>query len=118
MKNTISVIAFFVMMITGSFVSAQNAVEIKSEKVQIKTSAVCGMCKTTIETALFKVKGVKAAQLTVSTKMVEVIFDPRKVSLDEIRTAINMVGYDADEKPADPVAYENLHGCCKKDSHD
>jgi hypothetical protein len=25
-----------------------------------------------------------------------------------------MVGYDADNMPADAKAYESLHGCCKK----
>ncbi|MBL4654727.1 MAG: hypothetical protein JKY33_02775 [Bacteroidia bacterium] len=41
---------------------------------------------------------------------------PNKITIDNIRNAISKVGYDADEVEADPVAYEKLHGCCKKDS--
>lgn len=89
----------------------------RTRKAEIKTSAVCEMCKATIEKAMFRVKGVKMSSLNVDTKMLTVIYDSKLTTLDKIRTAINNVGYDADESPATPEAYENLHSCCKKDSH-
>ncbi len=89
----------------------------KSETIQIKTSAVCGMCKHTIETALYNVKGVKSAKLDVPSKVVTVEYKPSSITPGQLRTAITLVGYDADEMLADAKAYEKLHGCCKKGAH-
>jgi len=90
--------------------SAQNA---EKQFVEIKTSAVCGMCKTTIENALDKVDGIKYADLDVETKVVSIKYDATETTVETIKKAINMAGYAADDMPADPAAYEKLHGCCK-----
>ena len=87
----------------------------KFKTVKIKTSAVCGMCETTIENGLTKVKGVKNSQLNVKSKIVTVKYSPKKTDPEKIRKAITLIGYDADDMPADEKAYENLHYCCKKD---
>ena len=87
------------------------------ETVEIKTSAVCDMCKETIEKEMAFTKGVTAAELDVKTAMLTVSYKTNKTTLEDIRAAINGVGYDADDSPATKEAYENLHGCCKKDSH-
>lgn len=89
----------------------------KVETAVIKTSAVCGMCKETIETALFKTKGVISANVDLATKEVTVQYRTQKVTVEALRTAINHVGYDADETAADPVAYDKLEGCCKKEAN-
>ncbi|MBL4654728.1 MAG: heavy-metal-associated domain-containing protein [Bacteroidia bacterium] len=46
------------------------------KEVVITTSAVCGMCKTTIEKALAYEKGVKEYNLEVATQKVTVKYDP------------------------------------------
>jgi copper chaperone CopZ len=92
---------------------AQNGNE---KTVQIKTSAVCDMCKTTLEKAMAYEKGVKASALDVDSKMLTVTFDSRKTNEDKIRKAVNETGYDADDKPATPRAYNKLDDCCKKDA--
>ena len=89
----------------------------KTETIEIKTSAVCNMCKHTIETALFNIKGVKSATLDVPSKVVTVVYKTAQVTPEQLRTAITLVGYDADDMPADPKAYDNLSGCCKKGAH-
>lgn len=96
---------------------AQEEKSKKTETVEIQTSAVCGMCKDRIETALFGVKGVKSASLDMATKVVTVKYKPAEVSADELRASISQTGYDADSVPADPQAYEKLHACCKKGGH-
>ena len=100
-------IAFGVSLV----VSAQST----KEKIVIETSAVCEMCKTTIEDALHNVEGVKSAYLDLNTKAVTVKYDGTELTPENIKAAIIMAGYDANELPADETAYENLHGCCKKD---
>jgi len=87
------------------------------ETVEIQTSAVCDMCKGTIEKQLAFTKGVTAADLDVKTSIVTVSYKTNRTTLEDIREAINEVGYDADDSKATKEAYDNLHGCCKKDSH-
>ena len=82
----------------------------------IKTSAVCDMCKETIEKAMAYEKGVKKSDLNVESKILMVTFDPKKTSLEKIRIAITKVGYDADGLAADKNAYDNLNPCCKKNA--
>lgn len=84
---------------------------------KIKTSAVCDMCKETLEKTMAYEKGVKESNLDVDSKILTVTFDPKKTDLNKIRLAISKAGYDADNVAADPKAYDNLHACCKKDGH-
>lgn len=83
---------------------------------KIKTSAVCDMCKETLEKAMAYEKGVKDSKLDVETKVLTVKYDPKKTDLAKIRTAVANSGYDADAVPANPKAYDKLNACCKKDA--
>lgn len=85
-----------------------------TEQVKIKTSAVCGMCKSKIESGLAFEKGIKDVNLDVKSKIATVTYKTNKTSPDKIRLAISKLGYDADEIPADKKAYDKLSPCCKK----
>jgi periplasmic mercuric ion binding protein len=85
------------------------------QTVKIKTSAVCGMCKRKIEKNLAYEKGIEDVNLDVPSKIVTVKFNPKKTSVAEIKKMISNTGYDADELASDPVAYEKLSSCCKKE---
>jgi periplasmic mercuric ion binding protein len=86
----------------------------KWETIEIKTSAICGMCKETIETALAYEKGIKKSSLDVKSKVITVTYNPAKTNPGNIRMAIAKSGYDADDVQADEKAYEKLESCCKK----
>lgn len=88
----------------------------KMQIVQIQTSAVCGMCKETLNKSLLSLKGIKKVEMNEETKILSVTFNPKWIQADGIRKAISEVGYDADSVPANPKAYEKLHACCKKDA--
>ena len=94
------------------------AAEAQVEKVEIKTSAVCEMCKEIIERDLAFEKGVKSAELDVDTKILTVEYNAKKTTADKIRTRITKVGYHADDKKRDPKAYSKLPDCCKDGGHD
>jgi periplasmic mercuric ion binding protein len=111
MKNVQKFLIIAFVLVTGMTACGQKA---KTEKVEIKTSAVCGMCKTTIETGLAFEKGIRDATLDVETKIVTVNYNPSKTNVDTIRKAISKLGYDADDVPADKAAYDKLSPCCKK----
>jgi periplasmic mercuric ion binding protein len=102
------------LLFLASFGYVQAQKSDKWQTIQIKTSATCGMCKETIETALAYERGIKKTNLDVKSQMLTVIYNPAKTSPDKIRTAISKSGYDADDVAADPKAYEKLEECCKK----
>ena len=86
-------------------------------EVKIKTSAVCDMCKTTLEKAMAYEKGVKQSSLDVELAILTVAYNPNKTNAEKIKKAITEAGYDADELVANTRAYNKLNACCKKDAH-
>lgn len=86
------------------------------ETIRIKTSAVCEMCKETIEKAMSYEKGVKDFSLDVDSKILTVTYYTKRTSADRIRIAVTKAGYDADDRMADAKAYDRLDACCKKDA--
>ena len=87
----------------------------KKAEVKIKTSAVCNMCKKTIERDLSYEKGVKESSLDVESQVLTVVYNPEKTDVEKIRKALTNIGYDADSLTANPKAYDNLDDCCKKE---
>ncbi|GAA4381906.1 heavy metal-associated domain-containing protein [Hymenobacter koreensis] len=85
-----------------------------AEQVQIKTSAVCDMCKTRLEKAMAYEKGVQSAVLDVPTQMLTVQYRAGKTTPDALRAAVAATGYDADQQTANAKAYDRLPECCKK----
>ena len=108
---SITLIALFFAMSLSSQVVAQ------SQEIIIQTTAQCGECKTIIEKALMAEKGVRFAELDVKSKQAKVVFNPKKTTPEQLRKAISMVGYDADDVLADPAAVAKLNPCCTKDGH-
>lgn len=114
--NTIKKIAASIAaLLMILFVIPASAQSKSKEEIKIKTSAECGMCKTTIEKALAFEKGVKKAELNLETKEITVVYNPKKTTPDQIRKAISNAGYDADDVKANPKVYQQLPECCKKD---
>jgi len=113
MKKIILISTIAILSTNISFAQKQN----KYEEIKIKTSAVCEMCKTTIEKAMAYEKGVKSFELDLKTKVLTVKYNPKKTTPEKIKKAVTLVGYNADEMPADSKGYEKLPDCCKKDGH-
>lgn len=109
MKKTL--IALFGIFFTLSFYSYAQ-----TEKVVIKTSGRCDMCASTIKEGLAFEKGIKKASVNTDNFEVTVWYASNKTNPDKIRKAITKVGYDADNLPADSIAYNKLADCCKKDT--
>ncbi|GAB3226792.1 hypothetical protein GCM10027346_09460 [Hymenobacter seoulensis] len=85
-----------------------------TETVQLKTSAVCDMCKARLEKAMAYEKGVQEAKLDVPSQILTVTYRPEKTTAEALRTAVQKTGYDADDQTADARAYDRLPDCCKK----
>lgn len=109
--KTILISIFTVFMTFGLFAQTRS-----TEKIVIKTSAVCEMCKKTIEQGMAFEKGLKDITLDVKTKEATIIYNPKKTTPEALRKSISKLGYDADQVPADVTAYNKLSPCCKKDA--
>jgi mercuric ion binding protein len=107
------------VFLTAQVAPAQSPATIKvkgpaTEQFQMKTSAVCDMCKARLEKALAYEKGVQSATLDVPSKVLTVSFRPDKTTPAALRTAVQRSGYDADGQLAEARAYDRLPDCCKK----
>lgn len=105
----------FIAMILGPVAMQAQDKNSKTEKVEIKTSAICDQCKERIEKNMAFEKGVTAVSLDSETKILMVEFKKGKTDKEKLKKAVSKIGYDADEVPADPKAYDRLPSCCKKD---
>ncbi len=114
MKNYLQVILIGLYLVVAIPVLSFGQAKETSSKIEIKTSAVCGDCKTRIEHDLSFAKGVKKVTLNLEDKVATVLYNPQKTNPDALRKAINQIGYDADDKPALAAAYNKLPACCKK----
>ena len=113
MKNVL-LIAF--LFLAGNVSIAQA----KKETIIIKTTTYCDHCKVCetcglkMETDLYYVKGIKSVEYNETDMTITVTYLTKKTNPDKIRQAISKLGFSADNVPADPMAYEQLDGCCKK----
>lgn len=118
MKNTFKIIVALFFAVMSFSMNAQDAK--KTQKAVIKTNIYCDHCKEcptcgkNLQTNLLKIKGVKMYELDDKKMTVTVFYNPQKTDVTAIRTVISNLGYDADDIKANPKAYENLDGCCKK----
>ncbi len=113
MKNALLV----VLALFSLTLSAQNS---KNEKAVIQTTIFCEHCKVcetcgkNFQDNLYKIAGLKMYELDEKAMTLTVYYNGKKTNLNEIKTAITKLGYDADDIKADKDAYEKLDDCCKK----
>lgn len=109
-KSFVSAIALILFLSVGVYASEKQ----KSEVVTIQTTAICGMCKKTIEKAVLATDGVEEAVLNLNTKKIKIKFDPAKTSADKLRTVIANTGYDADGVKKNEDSFNKLPECCQR----
>lgn len=85
----------------------------KPREAVIQTSSECGMCKDRIQEKLNYTKGVTFAELDIPSKQLTVRFKESKICLDQIRTILSELGYDADDVKANPENQKKLPACCQ-----
>lgn len=83
----------------------------KDSTARFKVYGACEQCKERIETAA-KIKGVSLADWNIDTKQLQVVFNPRQVSIDKIKSRILNAGHDLETKKAADGIYNQLPSCC------
>ena len=84
----------------------------KTERANFSVKGNCKMCKKRIEKAALSIKGVKMAVWDIPSNIVDIIYDVKKVSLQDIHEKISSVGHDTDKAKAKDDVYESLPMCC------
>ena len=79
----------------------------------IFVDGVCGMCEKRIESNCLATKGIKMAEWNKENRMLKVIFNEKKISLEEIHKKIASIGHDTKLETAPEEAYDKLDMCCK-----
>jgi mercuric ion binding protein len=78
----------------------------------IKVWGECETCQAAIEKAA-KVVGVTKASWDKNTKILSLVYDPSKISNDDIQKKIAAIGYDTEKYKADDKVFAKLNACCK-----
>ena len=84
----------------------------KFNTTSIEVDGLCGMCEKRIENAAY-IQGVKKADWSQETHLLELIYNSSKVDEAAIIAAINEVVHDVKNHPASDKQYANVHGCCR-----
>jgi outer membrane receptor for ferrienterochelin and colicin len=91
---------------------ALNAVAQTDTTVTFKVYGVCiTYCKPRIETAS-KGKGVVSAVWNADTKMLTLVYDPSKTTIDKVQKRILNAGHDVENKKTKDIIYKSLPPCC------
>jgi len=108
------------IFVLNGFSYAQKPKPVKT--VAIKTTIYCDHCKVCescggrILKELYNEKGIKSTSVDAKANTITVVYDDRKITLEQIRLKISNLGFDADGIKADPEAVAKLDDCCKKPS--
>ena len=110
-------IAFIITFICIAIVSVAQTKSSKVVTADIKVYGNCGMCKERIETAL-DTKGVKQAKWDPTTKNLNVVYVPSKITEQQICDIVAKAGHDTDKSKAKDEVYAKLPFCCLYRDHD
>ena len=106
------------------FISSQLFAQ-KSKNIKtsiIKTTIYCDHCKICescggrILKELYNEAGIKNTTVDSKANTITVIYDERKITLEQVRIKISKLGFDADNVKADTEAVKKLDDCCQKPS--
>jgi cation transport ATPase len=99
------------LIITAFFLSIISFSQTKSEVIFV--DGVCGMCEKRIESNCLATKGIKLADWDKKNRMLRVIYNEKKISLEKIHKKIASIGHDTKLEVATDEAYGKLDMCCK-----
>lgn len=109
--NKYSYKLILLMGLISTYTFGQSNVKIQSEKFVVHGN--CEMCKTRIDSAAKNTYGVMVASWDINSKIINVVFNSQKTSLDSIHLSISKMGYRTEKLVADSIGYQKLPTCCQ-----
>ena len=102
-----------ILLLLGSL--AATAQYKKPVIVQIKTpQAQCEECKVMIERFMKYEEGVAKVVVDFKKKITTITFLSDRTNIENLKTAMANLGYDADDITANEEVYKRLPKCCKR----
>jgi len=102
---------FFLFQLIVFFISINSFAQTKSTKIIV--DGVCMMCEERIEKNIIGLKGVKLANWNLENRILKLVYNEKKISLDEIHKFLASIGHDTNKKIASNQAYNLLDPCCQ-----
>jgi copper chaperone CopZ len=103
---------FLVTMLIGILGIGCSVSNGKEANIALPTM-MCGMCETNIKSSVADLDGVMKVNIDLEKKTGQVVFDEKKISVEQIEARIAGAGYKANSTAAVKSAYDNLPRCCK-----
>jgi mercuric ion binding protein len=108
--QTLTLSLLMLTALTATTYAQQRAVQ----KAVIQTPGVqCEGCKTRIENRLVHEYGVSSVKADFKRHTVTAVWYTDRTNIENIKTALANLGYDADDVTADPDAYKRLPITCQ-----
>ena len=102
------------IILIAAFSISSFAQQKAAQKAVIKTPGVqCEACKTRIENHLIHEDGISSVKADYRKHTVAVVWYTDRTNIENIKTALANMGYDADDVTADPDAYKRLPVTCR-----
>lgn len=104
----------FLSLAVAGFAAVSSA-QVKELKAKIKTpNALCEACKARIESYLKRMDGIVLVDVNYRKGETTVRYQMDRTDIEQIKTAIANLGYDADDVAANEESYKRLPKTCKK----
>ena len=103
-------VSLFILFATSSLAQFKKPVV-----VQIKTpQAACVECKDKIEKFMKYEEGIAKIVVDIRKKITTVTYLSDRTNIENIKTTLANLGFDADEVTANEETYKRLPACCKR----
>jgi len=104
-NNNYLFISIFLLVTLNSFSQTKSA--------KIVVDGVCMMCEERIEKKAIDVKGIKLADWNLDNRVLKVVYNEKKITINEIHEFLGSIGHDTEKKIASNEAYSLLDPCCQ-----
>jgi periplasmic mercuric ion binding protein len=102
------------VLLLSTFSFSATAQQKALQKAVISTPGIqCEACKTRIENHLAHEDGISSVKADYRRHTVTVVYYTDRTNIENIKTAIANMGYDADDVTAEPDAYKRLPKTCQ-----
>lgn len=109
MKKLIKAVLFIMFLVSSAFAQQKNT----GKAVISVPGAHCEYCKKRIENYVSRSYGITGIIVDLKKKTATVTWLPDRTNIEEVKTYIANVGYDADDVTAEETAYILLPKACQ-----
>jgi periplasmic mercuric ion binding protein len=111
-------ILWMTMIVNCFFLLSRAQQPVRKGALETATISVptvqCEQCKDRIEKYISREDGIQMVKVDYKHHTCKVTYIWDRTTIENIKTAIANIGYDAGDVAADPEAYKKLPTCCKK----